>query len=147
MRVIVQRVKEASVHVDGDMINHIGVGYLLLVGLKKGDRLEDIEYMAKKIKKLRIFSDQDDKMNLNINQVNGQVLSISQFTIYGDARKQNRPGFTRAMPFKEAEVMYAKFNQCMKDEGLDVKDGVFGGNMKVSLINDGPVTLILDTDE
>lgn len=147
MRIVVQRVKEASVTVDGHMLNQIGKGYLLLVGLKKGDTDDDLRYMAQKIRKLRIFSDNEGKMNLNILQVDGEVLSISQFTLYGDVKKQNRPGFTEALPYEKAQMMYQQFNQYLKAEGLIVKDGKFGGDMSISLINDGPVTLILNTDE
>lgn len=147
MRLVVQRVKEASVSVENKIINQIGQGYVLLVGLKKGDCQDDLKYMAEKIRKLRIFSDNEGKLNLNISQVDGQVLSISQFTLYGDVKKQNRPGFSMALPFEEARVMYQQFNEYLKDQGLDVKAGMFGEDMSVSLINDGPVTLILNTDE
>lgn len=147
MIIVVQRVKEASVAIAGECINRINKGYLLFVGLKKGDTSEDLKYMAQKIRKLRIFSDEEGKMNLNINQVKGEILSISQFTLYGDVKKQNRPGFTRALAFDDAALMYSEFNHYLKLEGLNVKEGLFGGDMSVSLVNDGPVTLILNTDE
>lgn len=147
MIVVVQRVSEASVSVDGKLVNQINQGYLLLVGFKKGDLEEDLIYLANKIGKLRIFSDNQGKMNLSIKQVNGEILSISQFTLYGDVKKQNRPGFTQSMPYEKANAMYKLFNRYLIEEGLSVKDGIFGGDMSVSLVNDGPVTIILNTDE
>jgi D-tyrosyl-tRNA(Tyr) deacylase len=147
MRIVVQRVNQASVSVKSTSINQIQQGYLLLVGLKVGDTVDDLKFMAQKIRKLRIFSDAEGKMNLNITQVKGEILSISQFTLYGDVKKQNRPGFTQALPYHEAEKMYQLFNGYLRDEGLIVKEGVFGENMEVSLVNDGPVTLILNTEE
>jgi D-tyrosyl-tRNA(Tyr) deacylase len=147
MRVVVQRVKQASVHVGGNLISHIDQGYLLFVGLKKDDDKKIIEDMAGKISKLRIFSDNDGLMNLSIKQVNGEILSISQFTLYGDVKKQNRPGFTDAMAYDQAKDMYQYFNQVLGKHGLSVKSGVFGEHMEVHLVNDGPVTIIVDTDQ
>jgi len=144
MRVVVQRVSSASVTVNNQLISEINQGFLLLVGLKKDDDFKTIEEMAKKISKLRIFSDDMGLMNLNINQVKGEILSISQFTLYGDVKKQNRPGFTEAMPYVEAEGMYQRFNQFLRDNQLVVKEGLFGEHMDVALVNDGPVTIIID---
>jgi D-tyrosyl-tRNA(Tyr) deacylase len=147
MRVLVQRVKNAGVSVGGNLISHIDQGYLLLVGLKKDDHEKVIEDVARKIAKLRIFSDKDGLMNLSINQVNGEILSISQFTLYGDVKKQNRPGFSNAMAYDQAKDMYEYFNQNLRSYGLIVKTGVFGEHMDVHLVNDGPVTIIIDTDQ
>ena len=144
MRVVVQRVSSASVTVNNQLISEINQGFLLLVGLKKDDDFKTIEEMAKKISKLRIFSDEMGLMNLNINQVKGEILSISQFTLYGDVKKQNRPGFTEAMHYVEAEGMYQRFNQFLRDNQLVVKEGLFGEHMDVALVNDGPVTIIID---
>jgi D-tyrosyl-tRNA(Tyr) deacylase len=147
MRVLVQRVKNASVQVEGNLISQIEQGYLLLVGLKKDDDKKIIEDMARKVAKLRIFSDKDGLMNLSINQVKGDILSISQFTLYGDVKKQNRPGFSNAMAYDQAKDMYEYFNQALRGHGLMVKTGVFGEHMDVQLVNDGPVTIIIDTDQ
>lgn len=145
MRVVVQRVKEASVSVNEKMISKIAKGYLLLVGLEKNDTLETVEYVAKKVGKLRIFDDEQGKLNLNINQIDGEILSISQFTLYGDTVKSNRPGFSDAMEYRLANEMYKKFNQILRDEfNLNVFEGVFGEHMDVSLINDGPVTIFIE---
>lgn len=147
MRVVVQRVKQASVSVNNHVVSQIEYGFLLLVGLRNGDDEDTIKNMALKISKLRIFSDDTGLMNLNIHQIKGQILSISQFTLYGDVRKQNRPGFTQAMKFDHAKTMYALFNDYLRSHDLLVKEGVFGEHMEVSLINDGPVTLIIDTSQ
>lgn len=147
MRVVIQRVKQAHVRVNNQIVGAIDQGYLLLVGLRKGDDELVLSNVANKIAKLRIFSDDKGLMNLNIGQVNGKILSISQFTLYGDVKKQNRPGFTEAMPYKEAERMYKLFNRLLAAKDLHVEEGVFGEHMDVSLINDGPVTIIIDTDQ
>ena len=145
MRVIVQRVKEASVSVDNKVISTIKKGYLLLIGLERTDTLKEIEFIAKKVGKLRIFSDKEGKMNQNINQVNGEILSISQFTLYGDTTKSNRPGFSDAMEYNAANQLYLQFNQLLRDEfQLKVLEGVFGEHMEVALVNDGPVTILIE---
>lgn len=146
MKVIVQRVEKASVTVKQTVISQINHGFLLLVGLHKNDNYKDIAYVANKIAKLRIFSDEKGLMNLNIHQVQGEILSISQFTLYGDTKKQNRPGFSDAMPYALAKDLYESFNKELINQGLNVKEGLFGEDMKVSLVNDGPVTIIIDTD-
>ena len=144
MRVIVQRVKMANVMVDGRIVGNISNGYLLLVGFKYDDTIKDVEYMAKKIINLRIFDDENGKMNLNILDVGGSILSVSQFTLYADTTSGNRPSFTGAMGYDEAKILYDKFNEILKDY-LHVECGIFGSNMQVSLINDGPVTNILES--
>ncbi|XMB72546.1 D-aminoacyl-tRNA deacylase [Mycoplasmatota bacterium WC30] len=145
MKVIVQRVKTASVTCNGKVFSKIDQGFLLFVGLKQGDTFEEVNYVARKVAKLRIFSDENDKMNLDINDVSGKILSISQFTLYGDTNKSNRPSFTTAMNYKEADLLYNKFNQILRnDYNIEVLTGVFGEHMDVALINDGPVTITIE---
>lgn len=146
MRVVVQRVLSASVHVGNRLVTSIDKGYMLLVGICKTDSVKELEYVSKKISKLRIFSDDKGLMNLDIKKVKGSILSVSQFTLYGQTKKQNRPGFSNAMPFEEAKKMYFDFNELLRKEDIIVKEGVFGEDMKVSIINDGPVTIIIDTE-
>ncbi len=145
MRVVVQRVSQASVSVNKEVISHINHGYVLLVGLNKTDTIDHIKYVARKVANLRIFSDENDLMNLSIKEVKGDILSISQFTLYGETKKSNRPSFTEAMNYKEAEKIYHQFNEILRNEyGLNVLTGMFGENMQVSLVNDGPVTIIIE---
>ncbi|MBR3151605.1 MAG: D-tyrosyl-tRNA(Tyr) deacylase [Erysipelotrichaceae bacterium] len=144
MRLTVQRVSEASCTVEGELISSIGQGYMVLVGFSVDDNEEIAKKMALKLSKLRVFSDDQGKMNLDIHAVNGEILSISQFTLYGDARKGNRPSFVRALGGPEATKLYDYFNQCLREEGLQVKTGIFGADMKIALVNDGPVTIWLE---
>jgi D-tyrosyl-tRNA(Tyr) deacylase len=144
MRLTVQRVSEASCTVEGELISSIGQGYMVLVGFSVDDNEEIAKKMAQKLSKLRVFSDEQGKMNLDIHAVNGEILSISQFTLYGDARKGNRPSFVRALGGPEAIKLYDYFNQCLQEEGLQVKTGIFGADMKIALVNDGPVTIWLE---
>lgn len=144
MRLTVQRVSEASCTVDGKRISEIGPGYMLLVGFSVDDNEAIAKKMAQKVAKLRVFSDEEGKMNLDIHAVNGEILSISQFTLYGDARKGNRPSFVRALGGPEAIKLYDYFNQCLREEGLQVRTGIFGADMKIALVNDGPVTIWLE---
>ncbi len=144
MRLTVQRVSEASCTVEGELISSIGQGYMVLVGFSVDDNEEIAKKMALKLSKLRVFSDEQGKMNLDIHAVNGEILSISQFTLYGDARKGNRPSFVRALGGPEAIKLYDYFNQCLREEGLQVKTGIFGADMKIALVNDGPVTIWLE---
>lgn len=145
MKVIVQRVKQASVSVNQNIISQIKKGYVLLVGFKKEDSLKEVEYVARKIANLRIFSDNNNKLNLSIKQVNGEILSISQFTVYGDVNKSNRPSFTESMNFQDAKKLYLKFNRILRDRyQIEVFEGIFGEEMVVSLKNDGPVTIIVE---
>jgi len=145
MKVIVQRVSEGSVLVNNTTISKINNGYLLLVAFKKGDSLKEVEYVARKIANLRIFSDDNGLLNLSIKQVNGEILSISQFTIYGSVNKSNRPSFTDAMSYSEAKELYLKFNEMLKNVyNITVKEGIFGEDMLVKLTNDGPVTIIIE---
>ncbi len=147
MRVLLQRVKQASVEIDGNVNGEIGQGLLLLVGFTENDGDKEIEYLARKVLNARIFSDADDKMNLNLQQVSGSILSISQFTLYAQTRKGNRPSFTRAQNPDIASKNYDKFNKKLRGSGVQVETGIFGADMQVSLVNDGPVTIMYDTDE
>jgi len=145
MRVLIQRVKSANVVVEKRNVSEIGTGLLLFVGVGKDDTHEDIKYLARKISNLRIFEDEQGKLNLNINQVNGQILSVSQFTLYAYAGKGNRPGFEQSAGQEMAREYWEKFNDLLRDNGQDVKEGVFSAHMEVGLINDGPVTILLDS--
>ena len=145
MRVLLQRVKQASVEIDGNVNGEIGQGLLLLVGFTENDGDKEIEYLARKVLNARIFSDADDKMNLNLQQVSGSILSISQFTLYAQTRKGNRPSFTRTQNPDIASKNYDKFNEKLRGSGVQVETGIFGADMQVSLVNDGPVTIMYYT--
>lgn len=147
MRVVVQRSKEAQVMIKQNVVGQISHGFVLLVGFTEGDGEKEINYCANKIAKLRVFSDSDGKMNQSLAQVGGSILSISQFTLYADTRKGNRPGFSKAQTSQLAEENYQQFNQQLRNFGLNVETGKFGADMQVSLQNDGPVTIIYDTAE
>ncbi len=147
MRAIVQRVKEASVTVDNRVIGEISHGLLVFLGVGDGDTEADMKYIADKVIGLRIFSDSEDKMNLSVTDVRGEILVISQFTLYGDCRKGRRPNFTASMEPKGAEAMYEHFIAYINEQGIKTARGEFGADMKVSLINDGPVTIILDSSK
>lgn len=144
MRIVLQRVKKASVVVDGKIVSEIGKGLLVLLGAEKGDTEALADYLAKKIVNLRIFPDKNDKMNLSIKDVVGEVLVVSQFTLASYIKKGNRPGFSDALEERVAEKLYEKFVDNIKSEGLRVRKGVFKARMEVSLVNDGPVTFILE---
>ena len=145
MRAVVQRVSRAEVLSEGVKTGAIGQGLMVLLGVETGDTEKDAAYMAQKIARLRIFEDDQGKMNLNCAAVNGQVLCVSQFTLLGDARGQNRPGFTRAEQPERANELYLKICELIRGEGLTVETGVFRTHMEVSLVNDGPVTLLIDS--
>ncbi|WP_049476121.1 D-aminoacyl-tRNA deacylase [Streptococcus constellatus] len=144
MKIVIQRVKRASVSIDTELYNQIQQGLLLLVGVAPDDSQEDVEYAARKIANMRIFSDDEDKMNLSVKDVNGEILSISQFTLYADTKKGNRPAFTGAAKPDLASQLYDDFNELLGRE-IPVKTGVFAADMQVELTNDGPVTIVLDT--
>ena len=146
MRIVLQRVKSASVSIDETVVGKIGVGYVLLVCIADNDTEAELDYLVRKITKLRVFEDLVGKMNLAIEDVGGQILSISQFTLYADTKKGNRPSFTKAGAPDFADKMYQLFNKKLRDTGLTVETGEFGANMQVQLINDGPVTIIFDTE-
>ncbi|MDF8366149.1 D-tyrosyl-tRNA(Tyr) deacylase [Weissella paramesenteroides] len=146
MRIVLQRVKSASVSIDETVVGKIGVGFVLLVGIADSDTEAELDYLVRKITKLRVFEDLVGKMNLAIEDVGGQILSISQFTLYADTKKGNRPSFTKAGAPDFADKMYQLFSKKLRDTGLTVETGEFGANMQVQLINDGPVTIIFDTE-
>jgi len=145
MRIVVQRSKKAKVTVDGEITGQIKQGFVLLVGVTHEDKEEDALYLADKIANLRIFDDHEGKMNLSLLDVGGEILSVSQFTLYGDCRKGRRPNFMDAARPEQAVVLYEAFNQMLRDKGITVETGVFGAMMDVELINDGPVTLIVES--
>lgn len=145
MRVVLQRVREAAVTVRGQYINSIGKGLLLLVGIGRGDSVKTVRAMAQKISKLRVFEDKDGKMNLDVIQAVGKILSVPQFTLLGDTSKGNRPGFDDAAFPEDAMVLWEEFNKSLKGKKILVKEGEFGAHMEIRLVNDGPVTFILDS--
>lgn len=146
MRVVVQRSGIASVTVDGRTVGEIDSGLVLLVGVKVGDTALDVKYMADKIAHLRIFEDEDGKMNHDVLAVGGSILSISQFTLYGDIRKGRRPNYMDAARPEEATERYEQLNAALRAYGLQVETGEFGAMMRVQLVNDGPVTILLDSE-
>ena len=144
MRALIQRVTSASVKVDEKIVGKIGEGFLIFLGVYEEDTEEKIEKLTKKIVNLRIFNDENDKMNLSIKEVKGEILLISQFTLCADTRKGNRPSFVSEKNPKEANVIYEKTIESIRNEGIIVEKGIFGADMKVELLNDGPVTILLD---
>ena len=144
MKVVVQRVSEASVSVSSRVVGKIDKGLLLLVSFTAGDNDDVIDWMVRKISNLRIFDDESGVMNLSVLDDGGKILSISQFTLYADCKKGNRPSYINAMGGEEAVLLYDKFNDRLRKCGLETEEGIFGEDMKVSLINDGPVTIILE---
>ena len=147
MKVVVQLVRRASVSIDEQIVSSIGKGYLLLVGLTPGDDMQIAKKMADKIVKLRVFPDEDGKTNLSLSQVGGSILSVSQFTLYGSVQEGNRPSFVSAMRPDEARVLYEEFYSYLKKLVPSLQGGVFQSNMVVSLENEGPFTLVLDSKE
>ncbi|KYG31876.1 D-aminoacyl-tRNA deacylase [Alkalihalobacillus trypoxylicola] len=145
MKIVLQRVKNAHVKVDETIVGEIQAGVLLLVGITHDDTEEDISYLVDKVANLRIFNDESGKLNLSLLDIQGQVLSVSQFTLYGDCRKGRRPNFMNAAKPDIAKKLYGHFNEKLKEKGLTVQTGQFGEMMDVSLLNDGPVTLILES--
>ncbi len=147
MRAVVQRVKRAEVRVGGELVSQIGPGLLVLVGVSKDDEEKDVRYLAGKITGLRIFEDQNGKLNLSVKDVGGEVLLVSNFTLYGDGRKGKRPSFDRAAPPEKAEQLYLLLAEQIAAEGVPVKTGRFRAYMEVELVNDGPVTILLDSQK
>ena len=145
MRVVLQRVAHASVTVEEKVIGKIQRGFLLLVGVTHDDAMEDMEYLVRKIVQMRIFEDEEGKLNRSIQDVGGEILSVSQFTLYADTKKGNRPSFSKAAPGDVALEMFEQFNGLLRDTGIPVETGQFGADMKVELLNDGPVTILLDS--
>jgi len=146
MRAVIQRVRSALCEVEGETVGSINKGIVIFLGIGKEDGIEDIEYLAHKIINLRIFGDGKGKMNLSLAQVKGEMLVISQFTVYGDCKKGLRPNFVRAASPEVAEELYLKFIEIMKKKGIKTETGKFGAIMRVKVDNEGPVTLILDSD-
>lgn len=145
MRVVIQRVKNASVEIDGNVNGKINTGFLVLLGIASTDTKQDVDYLVKKVVNLRVFSDENDKMNLSLKDVNGELLVISQFTLYGNCREGNRPSFIEAAKPDVAIPLYEYFVEECKKQIPVIKTGVFGADMKVSLLNDGPVTIIIES--
>ena len=144
MRLVIQRVKRASVTVDENVVGKIEKGFLVLIGIKQGDTKEQADYLVRKLCNLRVFTDENDKMNLSLKDVNGKLLIVSQFTLYANCNDGNRPSFTDAAKPDEAIPLYEYFcNECEKNN-IEVQKGIFGADMKVDLLNDGPVTIIME---
>lgn len=147
MRAVVQRVSSSSVTVDGSVIGKTKQGLLVLLGVTDTDTAEDVQYICEKVSHMRIFEDEQDKMNLSVMDVGGEVCVVSQFTLYGDARKGRRPNFMKAAPPTMAERLYLEVVEAFKEKGLPVSTGQFQAHMQVSLVNDGPVTILLDSSK
>ena len=147
MRVVVQRVKYSSCIVENKLISSIDKGFMLLIGFKENDTEAEMEKFLKKVIGLRIFEDEFGKMNKSLLDVNGSILAISQFTLYADCKHGNRPSFTEAMKFDKASQYYDLFCERLRELGFDVKKGIFGADMKIELLNDGPVTILLDSEQ
>lgn len=145
MKAVIQRAKDAAVMIDGKVRGEIDYGIVVLLGVTHEDKEEDIEYIANKIVNMRIFEDENDKMNLSLLDVGGSILSISQFTLYGDTRKGRRPSFIQAAKPEQANALYEKFNEELRSKGVQVETGEFGAMMDVRLTNAGPVTIIIDS--
>lgn len=144
MKLVIQRVKNASVEVEKKIVGKIENGFLVLIGIKKGDTKENADYLVRKLCNLRVFTDENDKMNLNLKDVDGKLLIVSQFTLYGDCSDGNRPSFIEAARPEEAIPLYEYFcDECAKNN-IHVERGIFGADMKVNLLNDGPVTIIIE---
>ena len=146
MRAVIQRVERASVSVEGEIRGQIGAGFLVLIGVEEGDGDADFRYIAEKVPNLRVFEDEQGKMNRSIQDIGGEILSISQFTLFADVHKGNRPSFIKAGKPEHADLMWIKFNEALRSGGVPVKEGRFGAHMRVGLVNDGPVTIVIDTE-
>lgn len=144
MKIILQKVKKASVSVDNKIVGSIDKGYCLLVGVHKESTEEDAKYLAKKVAQARLFEDENDKINLSLKDVGGSILSISQFTLYADTKKGNRPSFTSAAGAEKANELYEKFNKFLREEKVTVETGIFQTMMEVNIVNDGPVTIVYE---
>ena len=144
MKIILQKVKKASVSVNNEIVGSIDKGFCLLVGVHKESTIDDAKYLAKKRAQARWFEDENDKINLSLKDVGGSILSVSQFTLYADTKKGNRPSFTSAAGAEKANELYEKFNEYLKEEGVTVETGIFQTMMEVNIVNDGPVTIVYE---
>lgn len=144
MKVVIQRVKNASVSINNKLYNKINNGMLILVGFTDGDTSQDIDYIVRKVINLRVFDDESGVMNKSILDVGGSILSVSQFTLYADTRKGRRPSYVEAMSGDKAKALYDEFNEKLRNTGVKVETGIFGADMKVDFINDGPITIMLE---
>ena len=144
MKAVVQRVQKTSLKVNGELVSEIPFGLTVFLGIKVGDEREQVDYLMRKIANLRVFEDENGKMNLSVKDVGGEVLLVSQFTLYGDASHGNRPSFTLAEHPEKAELLYEYAVQALSAQGVTVKKGVFGADMKIEQFNDGPVTILLE---
>lgn len=144
MKIILQKVKKASVSVNNKVVGSIDKGYCLLVGVHKESTEEDAKYLAKKVAQARLFEDENDKINLSLKDVGGSILSVSQFTLYADTKKGNRPSFTSAAGAEKANELYEKFNEFLREEGVTVETGIFQTMMEVNIVNDGPITIVYE---
>ena len=144
MKIILQKVKKASVSVESKVVGSIDKGYCLLVGVHKESTEEDAKYLAKKVAQARLFEDENDKINLSLKDVGGRILSVSQFTLYADTKKGNRPSFTSTAGAEKANELYEKFNKFLREEGVTVETGIFQTMMEVNIVNDGPVTIVYE---
>ena len=144
MKIILQKVKKASVSVDNKVVGSIAKGYCLLVGVHKESTEEDAKYLAKKVAQARLFEDENNKINLSLKDVGGSILSVSQFTLYADTKKGNRPSFTSAAGAEKANELYEKFNEFLREEGVTVETGIFQTMMEVNIVNDGPITIVYE---
>ena len=147
MRFVIQRVKKSTVEVDNKIVGKIDKGFLVLIGITHNDTKEIADIMIKKLLGMRVFSDENDKMNLSLRNINGELLLVSQFTLYADCKKGNRPSFTNAAKPEYANELYEYIIEKCKENGYSVQQGIFGADMNVELLNDGPVTIVLDSDE
>ena len=145
MRAVVQRVTESSVTVDGTITGSIGKGLMVLIGVEKGDTEKDAEYIARKVTALRVFDDEEGVMNLSIQDIKGEILAVSQFTLLGDDRKGNRPSYFSAAGPEEADELYRKTIELIEAQGIHVEEGIFQAEMMVKIYNDGPVTILMDS--
>ncbi|WP_080777908.1 D-aminoacyl-tRNA deacylase [Chryseobacterium phocaeense] len=145
MKIVIQRVSEASVKVDGKIVGEIGKGLMLLTGIDENDEKADADWLVQKVLNLRIFGDEDDKLNLSVKDISGEILCISQFTLIADYKKGNRPSFIKAAKPDKAIPLFDYFKAELAKSGLKTESGIFGADMKVSLINDGPVTIVMDS--
>lgn len=145
MKIVIQRVSEASLKVDGKIVGEIGKGLMLLTGIDENDEKTDADWLVQKVLNLRIFGDEDDKLNLSVKDISGEILCISQFTLIADYKKGNRPSFIKAAKPDRAVPLFDYFKEEIAKSGLKTESGIFGADMKVSLINDGPVTIVMDS--